>query len=233
MRADQFTTLLGEIVALLQALGWPLLILFLAVYFGAPLKKLLNDVAEFSFRAGASGLEATVRRQQVEAAALLGAASVSKSSDASVSNLPPDEKRVREIANVVDEAVKPRAIRQLAEASVLWVDDNPSNNVYERQAMEALGIHFTISTSTSDALERLRSHRYDVVISDMGRPPDNQAGYILLAEKQKLGDETPFIIYAGSNAPGHRALARQRGAIGSTNQPQELFQLVLAAIQAE
>jgi CheY-like chemotaxis protein len=43
----------------------------------------------------------------------------------------------------------------LAGKSILWVDDRPANNIYERQAMEALGIRFTISTSTEEALQML------------------------------------------------------------------------------
>lgn len=232
MSADQFTKLMEVITALAQTLGWPLIVLFLAIYFGAPLKKFLSDVGEFSLKAGTSGLEATAKRQQIEAAALLGAASASRPSDVSTPK-PPDENKAREIANVVSQAVQAKAMRRLAEASLLWVDDNPSNNLYERKALEALGLRFTISTSTNDALEKLRTYKYDVIISDMGRPPDKQAGYTLLAEKQKMGEKTPFIIYAGSDAPEHKAEARQKGAAGSTNDPQELFQLVLGAIQSE
>jgi CheY-like chemotaxis protein len=55
---------------------------------------------------------------------------------------------------------------------VLWVDDHPSNNYYKRKALELLGIHFTISTSTADALEKASKHKYDVIISDMQHPFD-------------------------------------------------------------
>ncbi len=233
MNAEQITKLIEAIAALIQALGWPLLVLFLAIYFGAPLKKFLSDVGEFTFKAGASGLEATAKRQQIEAAALLGAASATKPNESSGSKTPPDEEKAKEIANVISQSVKPNSLRRLAEASVLWVDDNPTNNLYERKSLEALGIHFTISTSTEDALEKLRSYKYDVIISDMGRPSDKQAGYTLLAEKQRLGDKTPYIIYAGSSLPEHKVEARQKGAIGSTNNPQELFQLVLGTIQSD
>jgi CheY-like chemotaxis protein len=233
MNTEQLTQFIEAIAALIQSLGWPLLVLFLAIYFGAPLKKFLNDAGEFTFKAGASGLEATAKRQQIEAAALLGAASATKPSEPLGTKTPPDGEKAKEIANVISQSVKPNSLRRLAEASVLWVDDNPTNNLYERKSLEALGIHFTISTSTEDALEKLRSYKYDVMISDMGRPPDKRAGYTLLAEKQKLGDKTPYIIYAGSNLPEHKAEARQKGAYGSTNNPQDLFQLVLSAIQSE
>ena len=133
---------------------------------------------------------------------------------------------------------KSKTVLKLAGAKVLWVDDHPDNNDYERSILEALGIRFTISTSTEDALEKVQYNFYDAIISDMGRqPPDRKApyeqyaGYTLLKELQERGICTPFIIYASSNRPEHEALAKSRGALGSTDNPQKLEQLVIDAIQ--
>ncbi len=97
--------------------------------------------------------------------------------------------------------------------------------------LEALGIQFTISKSTEDALERLERKHYDLIISDMSRPPDQQAGYTLLEQVRARNITTPFIIYAGSKKPEYIAEARKRGAFGTTNDPQELFELVVAALK--
>jgi CheY-like chemotaxis protein len=229
---EQISVLLQGIVPVAQALCWPVVVFAILLYFGAPLRRFLKEAAEMSLTAGASGIGVTLRRQQIEAAAMLGAATAKSAADAREDEPIPDEVRARGIAGVVDQSVRPGVLRKLSQASVLWVDDNPSNNRYERAALEALGIRFTISRTTEDALERIRARPYDVIISDMGRPPDNRAGYTLLDEKDKLGNQTPFIIYAGSNRPEHRAEARERGALGSTNDPQELFQMVVSAIQA-
>ncbi len=232
MTADQMIKTIEAMASLLQALSWPAIVLFLAVYFGSPLKSLLSNVGELKFKASPTGIEASVTRQQLETAALLGAASAKTSGVDSTSAIPTPEK-ARGIADVVSQTSKASVARRLSEATVLWVDDHPDNNIYERRALEALGLHFILSTSTNDALERLRTHKYDVTISDMGRGLDKQAGYTLLAEKQKFGEKIPFIIYAGSNSPEHKAEARQRGAFGATNDPQELFQLVLSALESE
>ena len=64
----------------------------------------------------------------------------------------------------------------------------------------------------------------------MGRPEGDRAGYQLLDEIQKMGINTPFIIYSGSNLPEHKAEARQKGAYGSTSIPTELFELVVSSI---
>jgi hypothetical protein len=37
---------------------------------------------------------------------------------------------------------------------------------------------------------------YDVIISDMGRPESNQAGYDLLEQMQRTDTEIHFIIYS-------------------------------------
>ncbi len=224
----QFADLLQAISSLVQALAWPCLVLFLAIFFGAPLKKFLGDIGEFTFKASASGLEASAKRQQIEAAAYLGVASGQKlhyPTDLSSASA----NTALGIAEVVNQADSHR-LQRLSDALVLWVDDQPSNNIYERRALEALGIRIVLSESTEDALEKLQQRKFSAVISDMGRPSDPQAGYTLLAAKNSLGDQAPFIIYAGSNRAEHRAKARQKGAMGSTNNPQELFQMVLSAI---
>jgi CheY-like chemotaxis protein len=121
-------------------------------------------------------------------------------------------------------------IRRAGRATVLWVDDRPSNNVHERQALEALGVTFVLATSTDEGLEKLKGQSFDAIISDMGRPPDAQAGYTLLDKLRAGGSQTPFIIYASSRAPEHRAEARRRGAVDCTNRPDELFEMVLSVL---
>jgi CheY-like chemotaxis protein len=113
---------------------------------------------------------------------------------------------------------------------ILWVDDRPENNVYERRAFESQGIEFSLALSTNEALEILCSNKYAAIISDMGRKEGAQEGYVLLEKIRKSGDKTPFFIYAGSNLPVHKKLAREKGAQGSTNQAQELYSMVMNMI---
>ena len=113
---------------------------------------------------------------------------------------------------------------------ILWVDDRPENNVYERKAFESQGIEFSLALSTNEALEILKTDKYAAIISDMGRKEGPQEGYILLEKIRKSGDQTPFFVYAGSNAPEHKMMALERGAQGSTNRPQELYEMVMNRI---
>lgn len=226
--ANATVDLLKGWAALIGAISWPLVIVFFLLYFGRPLRIFLQNLGELKVKAGPGGLEASLTKQQAEAAAYLGAAAAQRSGDDTAGS--PAE-QAQGIADVVTDSVGPGTTRQLANSTVLWVDDNPGNNAYERMALEALGIRFVISTSTDDALAKLRAGRYDLVISDMGRPPDRQAGYTLLSKiRDDLKLDIPYLIYAGSNSPQHDAEARRRGASGSTGNPRDLFQRAVAIL---
>ena len=115
--------------------------------------------------------------------------------------------------------------------TILWVDDNPDNNKYEREAFEALGFQFNLALSTNEALELLKSNTYAAVLSDMGRVEGPQEGYALLKQIRQSDKETPFIIYASSNLLEHKIMAQERGAQGSTNRADELIDLVTTHVR--
>jgi CheY-like chemotaxis protein len=113
---------------------------------------------------------------------------------------------------------------------VLWVDDTPENNFYLRQAFEAVGLRFTQAQSTDEALGILRRRRFGAIISDMGRREGPREGYALLDALRESDTETPFFVYSGSNAPEHKRGVEEHRGQGSTNDPQELFRMVTAAL---
>jgi CheY-like chemotaxis protein len=121
----------------------------------------------------------------------------------------------------------------LVSRTVLWVDDNPQNQEYERQALSALGIRFVLAKSTAEALPMLRSQKFDLVITDFKRQDDPQGGYTLLSEVMKVAPPPPLIIYTASATPELEAEARKRGAYAETNQPQRLFSLAVSALTSK
>ena len=129
-------------IGLVQSLAWPLVAVFVFVRFTQPIRLFIENLSEFSFKA--AGVEASGRRDQVKAAALLGAAEAARADSAEVTA----EERALGIVGLLEEASAPLVARRLAGASVLWVDDRPANNDYERSALEALGIRFTPDSST-------------------------------------------------------------------------------------
>jgi CheY-like chemotaxis protein len=113
---------------------------------------------------------------------------------------------------------------------ILWVDDRPENNTYERQAFETMGLRFTLALSTNEAFERLSQAKFAAIISDMGRREGPREGYALLDRLRKEGDRTPLFFYAASNAPEHKRETREHGGQGCTNNGQELFEMVTRAV---
>ncbi|XHX77086.1 MAG: response regulator [Stenomitos frigidus ULC029] len=230
MTIDDLTKLLQVLISLVQALSWQLLVLFILLYFGAPLRNFVNNLGEFTFRASASGLEATAKRR-IEAGVLLGSAAAIKAGDATHQPQLPGADEAKEIATVVSQTMKPKVAQQLATASVLWVDDHPTDNAHEIRSLEALGIAFTICPSVQAALEKIRLMPYHAIVSDMRQTGTSSAGYLLLQELQRLGVKTPVIVYGSSNEARLKFEAREQGAFGSTGDPQELFSLVTRAVQ--
>ncbi len=93
-----------------------------------------------------------------------------------------------------------------------------------------MGVRFTLSQSTADALEHLSRTRFAAIISDMGRKEGDREGYVLLDKVRNTDIRTPFFIYAGSKSAAHTREAISRGAQGNTNNAQELFSMVTRAI---
>jgi CheY-like chemotaxis protein len=116
---------------------------------------------------------------------------------------------------------------------VLWVDDNPPGQEYERKALGALGVQFILSTSTEDALVQLSKQRFQLVITDFKRADDERAGYTLLEAIMKIANHPPVIIYSSSSAPQFEAEAKAMGAFGETTGPERLFNMAIDAIKGQ
>jgi hypothetical protein len=114
---------------------------------------------------------------------------------------------------------------------ILWVDDRPNNNIFERKAMQSYSIKFELAESTGKALAKLKKTKFDAIISDMRRPPDMQAGYTLLEALRDSGDSTPYFIYTEFDNPKHYRAAIAKGAQGSTNRSDKLIKGILDSLE--
>jgi CheY-like chemotaxis protein len=116
---------------------------------------------------------------------------------------------------------------------ILWVDDHSDNNIYQRDAFIELGATILLAKNTSEALDKLKVQRVDVIISDFARSDDAQAGYTLLAAIRRRPNPPPLIIFSSSSNPEYVSEARRRRAFGETNNNRELFDLVARAIRTQ
>lgn len=218
---DSFTRVTGSVSDLLGTVLWPAVALIIVT-------RLLPEIRRVLERGGvnvrAPGLEVSIERAS-EAAAALGAASRAKGETAA---------SPRDVAATISSVSKRQATASRGQARVLWVDDHPENNEYERQAMSALGILIDLAKSTTEALELLRKRSYDLIISDLGRKSsaedDPNAGLTLLDRVRAERISLPYIIYAGSRAITERDRILAAGATDSINSPTELVDAIVNAL---
>lgn len=161
----------------------------------------------------------------LSATASLAVASVKNDTNSSESD-------IRAVVASVQESVPARidTLGSHRRNHILWVDDHPENNINERQAFEAMGLSFRLAYSTNEALQTVANQSFAAIISDMGRREGPREGYVLLDALRNNGSDTPFFIYASSNAPEHKKETAEHDGQGCTNSPQELFRMVMRAV---
>lgn len=143
----------------------------------------------------------------------------------SLGNLAPDPSLLEGMASDVRR-------ERVRERTILWVDDRPDNNIWERHALEPYGVRFELAVSTDEAEQRVREKGpFAAIISDIGRPEDSQAGFTLLSKLREAKDQAPYFIYTTARAAaGLGPVARLKGAEGITSNPDQLVKMVLTAI---
>lgn len=119
-------------------------------------------------------------------------------------------------------------------ARVLWVDDRPANNEYERKWLRPHGIVFDCVVSTEEALDQLSNEAYDLVITDLGRPHSSDqsdaAGAQFLAQPIVHDGGPPVLVYAGTWAVAQRNRLMQLGALDVMANREHLFAKVLEVL---
>jgi CheY-like chemotaxis protein len=112
-------------------------------------------------------------------------------------------------------------------SEILWIDDLPSNNRNESRMLRNFGAHIAFACSTEEALAAIKSgydeaKPFDLVISDIARPPDDKAGLKTLETFRAKGIALPFIFYIGQTPED----GVPQGAFGVVNRPDLLLTMV-------
>jgi CheY-like chemotaxis protein len=135
---------------------------------------------------------------------------------------------VPRIRATIEKAFSPAVADNLIGKSILWVDDNPQNNLLAVRALTKLQLEIEQVTSTEFGLAAMQRRHFDLIISDMGRGDNMTAGYELLAAVRAKNPSVPFLIFASADTPEYRRDAKARGAQLSTNDMLELIDTVVA-----
>ncbi|MEW1707589.1 response regulator [Microbacterium sp. NPDC089190] len=152
-----------------------------------------------------------------------------------------------EIIRLLGETMQSKASRALSEVEaaeaavaysaapkggkqILWVDDNVDWISLERDTLKAAGVSSVWVSNTERALSLLAGNSFSAVVTDMGRVEGDREGYVLLDAMRERGDNTPVIVYSTSRHPSHVAEVIDHGGQGATNNPFELFEIVMGAL---
>ncbi len=247
MNADQWVKLIQIVFPFFQALIVPLTIYLVFRYFGPSIKKFIENSSKVSGKISPTGIEFSTEQLETttgQVSASLTAASISKgaisldvNSSSASDNTQRSPKilssnRVLEIGYVVGQALNPQVIKQLTKTSILWIEDIHEDKSFEKNAIETLGIQLVTCTSIEEALGKVQLNQYDVIISSINLASNKQKLYILLEKIRELHIRSYIIIYASLNNEDNIE-AIGKGVFGSTNDPLELFQLIVKAVQIE
>jgi chemosensory pili system protein ChpA (sensor histidine kinase/response regulator) len=96
--------------------------------------------------------------------------------------------------------------------SVLFVDDSVSVRKVAERALRQLGVEVTLATDGTDALDKLRAGRFDLVFTDLEMP--RMHGYELIRELRFLPafQAMPVVVVTSRSGKKHRDEAQAVGA---------------------
>lgn len=123
------------------------------------------------------------------------------------------------------------APRATTSATVLWADDSISVRKLAGLFLSAEGWSAEVAVDGIDALEKLRSGRFQIVVTDLEMP--RMHGYELLQEIRADPRlcQLPVVVCSSRSSEKHRRRAREAGANGYLTKP--FTQEALAAVLRE
>ena len=151
---------------------------------------------------------ATIRKAAEEVPAVAGALQAARSGASGL-------RRAELVGNV------------LRGARVLWVDDHPEHNAWERELFRSLGVVIVSVESTRSAVASLKAESFDVVISDIHRDNEPVDG---IDGAMRIRDIVPTlsVLFYIQDLTSTQV---PEPASGITNEPNELLHLVLDRLE--
>lgn len=196
---------MDQTTKMIEALAWPLLALFVLLLFRgqviallAALKKKTDDAGDVGINVG--GVKVTLQnmsRQQMQVVSELQS-QMEKLKEA-VQVLSPSQKAV-ELKEV---EAPPVPVPTQAERRILWVDDEPQNNILLAEFLRDQGVDVDTALSTAEALRQVSRRTYAAVVTDLGRQENgsysDDAGVELVEEIRKRSITVPIYVYTSKD----------------------------------
>ncbi|MEM0991485.1 MAG: response regulator [Bacteroidota bacterium] len=114
-------------------------------------------------------------------------------------------------------------------AHVLWIDDDLKAGRNERRILNDMGITCYQVTNSDEALKEIQNESYDLIVSDIYRQDNPSEGVDFLEQLVAKKISFPPIIFSIANFQPEKGTPPF--AFGITNQPVELFHLILDVLE--
>jgi CheY-like chemotaxis protein len=105
------------------------------------------------------------------------------------------------------------AVEGLDGLRVMWIDDNPEGNAMLASELEDMGAEVKNFPNAETAIRGISRRRPDVVISDITRGVDPDAGFTGAAALRTAGYTGPILFYTARITPERRQRAEDVGAL--------------------
>ena len=107
---------------------------------------------------------------------------------------------------------------------ILCTEDDPDSREMMIYLLTEEGYDITCTENSADALERIRSEHFDLILVDNWMP--GLTGDELTREIRKFNKATPILFYSGAGYEADKQHAQEAGAQGYLVKPQGIAELV-------
>lgn len=206
---------LSILITALSAFLWPIIVLVIVFLFHKPVKALLTRAQTGKLALKVGGAELSVEESVDQQGELVQSMLIR------VARLE-EERQAKHGGKVTQRHLR-----------ILWVDDRLHKSAFLRASLDGEGHAIDTASSTEEAMKKITQSRYDAIVSDMARPPDERAGLTLLKYVGESQRDVPVVIYCGGWAARNlRDKAIEAGAIKVTSSGIEVLSC-LAGMAAE
>ncbi len=209
---------------LLKYLFWILLLVIIIFVFKKPISEFIEKLTKAEVKVNENGISVTA-----EAVGFITRSFIEKGF---VINATDKSRYIEDGATGISDTVMKiyNNLNKIRYNNILWVDDHPEWNHNEKLAFETMGIKITWSMNNIDALNKIETENFNLVISDLFSDDGQPKGFDLLKEIKIRNVKVPLIFYTGRVTHDVKEKAKNYGAYGIVDSPASLTSRVLTAL---
>ena len=110
------------------------------------------------------------------------------------------------------ELIPTQAKPENSEYKILLVDDSITTSTLEKNILTKVGYQIEIAQNPIEAFEKMKSCRFDLIVSDLEMPEMNGFEFLQKLKTNEMFSEIPVIILSSLSSEGNEKRALELGA---------------------